>query len=511
MKKLLSIVLCAALSLTILTGCGSSNSGNSNAGNTANTSTTTLNVGIPADIDNFNPFTNQTAVYVKTINFNVFECLFHLNENMEYEMDLATSYEQIDDTTYVFHLREGVKFHNGEDFTAEDVIYTINTINDESVGAWRAATYANVESMTATDAHTLEIKLAEPQPAFLDNLAYTCIVSKSTTPDQLATTPIGTGAYKFASWTPNDNITLEKNADYWEADKINYEKLIMKVIPDATVALTNLKSGAIQYFVEIDAETASQVESTEGLKVDASKYANTVYEVEIGRHNNPALSDPDVIQAMFMAFDRQSVVDGVFCGMGSIGKSPFPTAATYYAEVDNDSYDIEAAKELLATTDYANGFEFDAYVLTNDTSGQQALVIWQDGLKQIGITMNIKISEMSVWLDAYLNRSYDMIANYYSMVGTDPATYCSILLSALCDYQTKDLPELNELINKAATTSDTAVRKEAYQQIQEIVAKYRPVATYAECPALNGASENLSGVIVNGMGHVIFKYASSAK
>jgi ABC-type transport system substrate-binding protein len=114
---------------------------------------------------------------------------------------------------------------------------------------------------------------------------------------------------------------------------------------------------------------------------------------------------------------------------------------------------------------------------------------------------------MSVWLDAYLTRSYDMIANSYSMVGTDPATYCSVLLAALKDYQTADLGELNTLVESGATTSDAEAREEIYQSIQEILVNYRPVTSYVECPSLNGAAEDLNGIVVNGMGHTILKYA----
>ena len=178
MKKILALILCLALCMTALAGCG-------NNGDKTDKASKTLTIGIEQDIDNYNPFTNQQNAFVRVINFNCYEALFHYDEDMKLVYDLATSYDKVDDTTYVFKLREGVKFHNGEAFTADDVIYTINTINDEKTGAWRNSQYANVEKMTATDKYTLEIKLASPQAGFIDNLAYTAIASKSTTPEAL--------------------------------------------------------------------------------------------------------------------------------------------------------------------------------------------------------------------------------------------------------------------------------------------------------------------------------------
>ncbi len=495
MKKLLALLLCVLLCLGGFAGCGEQQ-------------TDVLTLGLEQDIDNFDPFTNQQNPFVRIINFNCYETLFHYDENMQLVYDLATSYEKVDDTTYTFKLREGVTFHNGQAFTADDVIYTINTINNEDVGAWRASQYANVAEMTAADATTLTIKLSAPQAGFIDNLAYTAIVSKSTTPADLTTTPVGTGPYKFVSWTPNDSIKFEKYEGYWEAEKVNMKELVLKVIPDPTVAVTSLQSKTVQFLGSMDIESANTVAQTEDLTLMESNYASTVYELEIGRHNNKALADPEVVRAMFLAMDRETIAKAVFSGKASAAKSPFPSAAKYYEAVDTEGFDVEKAKQVLATTAYKDGFSFKVQVLSSDSASQQALIIWQAELKKLGIDMQIDICELSVWLDAYLERSYDMIANYYSMVGTDPSTYCSVIMTALADHQTKDLPDLNKLILDSANGSDETVRKANYKTIQEEIVKYKPVVSYVECTNLNGMTDNLDGVTVNAMGHAFLKYAS---
>ena len=497
MKRILALVLCFILCVGALSGCGAQNPD-------------VLTLGLEVDIDNFDPFTNQQNPFVRIINFNCYETLFHYDADMQLVMDLATEYTQVDDTTYTFKLREGVTFHNGEAFTAQDVIYTINTINDEATGAWRASQYANVDTMTADGDHALTIKLKAPQAGFIDNLAYTAIVSQSTTPKSLTTTPVGTGAFKFVSWTPNDNITFEKYDGYWDADKVAVKELVLKVIPDPTVAVTSLQSGTVQFLGSVDIESANTIAASDNLTLIESEYASTVYEVEIGRHKNPALANPDVVRAMFLALDRQTVADSVFGGKATAAKSPFPSAAQDYAAVDTDGYDLDESKRVLATTPYKDGFTFKVQVLSGDTASQQTMVIWQAALKKLGITMEIDTCELSVWLDAYLTRNYDMIANYYSMVGTDPSTYCSVIMTALAEYQTKDLPDLNKLILDSANGSDETVRAAGYKTIQEQIVKYRPVASYVECRNLNGMAKNLSGVTVNAMGHAFLKYATFA-
>lgn len=164
MKKWLALALITVLVITCFAGCGST---------ATSADSKIFTYGIDSDIDDYNPMTNQMNNYVSLFVFNVYEPLLHLNSNMEYTMDLATNVEQIDELTYVFTLREGVKFHNGQAFTAADVIHTIEYIKAEANGCWRASQYATVDSMTADGDYKLTMKLSAATPALLDNLAYT--------------------------------------------------------------------------------------------------------------------------------------------------------------------------------------------------------------------------------------------------------------------------------------------------------------------------------------------------
>lgn len=503
MKKYIALLLAVVLCIGMFAACGKNPDNNGSNGNTTDGKTLTL--GIDSDIDDFNPMANQMTNYVSFFVFNVYEPLFHLNGDMEYEMDLATDIKQLDDVTYEITLREGVKFHNGQTFTAQDVINTINYIKDEANGAWRVSQYSTVESVTAEGDYKVTIKLSVATPAFMDNLAYTPIFCKDDKPADLSSAVNGTGAFKFVKWSPNDKIEFVKFADYWDAANVSVEKLIVKPYPDYTVAITNMEAGSVDLLNRITVENAATIETKTGLKTVSAKSSNTVDLFEIGRHSVEAFADPKVMEAMLLAFDAKSINDAVYQGRGEVMTSCYPTGAKYHTDVLTNEYDIEKAKAALAESGYPNGFEFTCKILKGYDSGEMAAVIWQSSLAKIGITMNIVTEEMSVWLENYLGRTYDMIWNSYGMVGSDPATFNSIILEQLYTYQLSDLTELQKLINEGKATSDETKRTEIYGKIQKIIGEYLPVYPYISVPLICGAQNYVNGVEINGMGHLFLK------
>ena len=495
MKKILAVFLMLTL---LLVGCAPADKAQN---------TDTLTYVINADIDDFNPYTNQLLNYVSFFTFNCYEPLFHLGEDMEYVMDLATNYTVVDDTTYTFDLREGVKFHNGEAFTAADVIHTINYVKNPDNGCYKQSYFGNIAELTANGDYQLTIKLSAPTPAFLDALAWLPITCKSVDIASETTKPIGTGAFKFESWTPNDSIRLSKYEDYYDADKITFKNVVIKPYSDYTVALNGLYAGDVDYISNLTVDNASSLDTSKGTKVIKAASSNLMYLFEVGLHNVDAFRDENVMKAMTLVLDKASINEHVFGGLGKVPASPFPSAARYHEDVNTDGYDLETAKSLMAASEYADGFEFEVMVLTGDTYSEMACVIWKQELAKIGITMNINVCEISVWLDAYLGRTYDMICNYYSMVGADPATFCTVILAPYADYQCKDMPELFEAMDTGASTMDDAQRQSAYSTIQQVVNKTAPVISYAEAPQLAAAAASLNGVVINPMGHVFLKGA----
>ena len=507
-KRLLALVLVLALALSLgLAGCAKDpvDTPPVDTDQPSTAGKDTLVFSISSDIDNFDPYSNQATTFIKTLGYNCYEPLLHIGPDMEYVPDLAESWEHPDDLTYIFKLREGVKFHNGNDLTAEDVKFSIEHAMDPDVGSWLGAFFTCVDEITA-EGSTVTIKLKDVSNTFLDDISMLRIINKGTE-GSLKQTPIGTGAFKLVSYVPNDSITLEKFADYWDAASVKLNKVILRPIPDKKIQLTNLASGDVDIVEELLTSELENIESNSDLQVITAKSSNSILQIEVGRHNFEPFSKPEVMQAMDTALDRETINETVCKGLGNVLKSPYPTGAKYYKEADQNTYDLEKAKQMLADAGYPDGFEFDLMIANGYPNWEKLAIIYQASLQQIGVKMNVKKVEFSEWLDAYLNRTYDMIINEYPMAGTDPATYNNIILAGLFDYQCKDIPKLQDLIAQGKAEGDDAKRAEIYSEIQDIMVKYMPVMGVITAPGLYAASANLKGFEVNPVGHTFFKAA----
>lgn len=460
------------------------------------------------EMNDFNPFTNQQTAYLCLINNNCMETLLYIDADMEYAPGLATEWTVSEDgLSYEFKLREGVKFHDGTDFTAEDVKYTLEYTMNPDNGCWRSDYYSTVESIECPDDYTIQLTLNAPTPALLDSLSSTAIVSSEQDPATYSNTLNGTGPFKFVSYTANDSIVFEKNEDYWDAANVKLSGVTIKFVADQATALTNLQAGDIDLIYQLDASYAEEVEAIDGLQVVTSPTSNSTYLFEIGLHNVEAFREENVLKAMFMCLDTETIAEQVFYGYAEPSLGVTHTGAKYYKDVYDNTYDVDAARELLATTSYADGFEFTLYCMGG--TYENIAIIWQQDLQKIGINMKVEVQETSVWLEHYLSRDYDMISNSYSMVGTDPATMMSLIIGTLYDYQASEdiIPGLQELIAEGATTASDEEREEIYSEIYDILAKYMPIYTYLSVDNLYASVDNLKDVMFNGEARYIFTHA----
>lgn len=533
MKKLhktLALILSLAMVFCLLAGCGKTGADPAATGsaseNTSGTNETSsvdskepattnaasgdsvLHVASLDEINDFNPFTNQQTTYLCLINNNCLECLLYIDSNMEYTPALAKDWVISEDgLTYTFNLREGVTFHDGSAFTSEDVKFCIEYTQDEANGCWRSNYFAAIEQIDCPDDYTVVLTLSTAAPALLDSFSALPMISSDQDASSYSTTLNGTGAFKFVSYTANDNITFEKNGDYWDADGVKLDGLVLKFFADQSTAITSLQAGDIELIYSLDPSYADMVTAAGDLKVVTSNTSNSTYLFEIGLHNVEAFQEPDVLKAMFMCLDTQTIADQVFYGYASPSVGVVHAGAKYFKEVYQNGYDVEAAKTLLATTPYADGFEFTMYCMTG--TYESIAVIWQQELAKIGITMKIDVQEMSVWLEHYLSRDYEMISNSYSMVGTDPATMMTLIISSLYDYQASPdiIPGLKELIDEAASTADVGKRQELYGEIFELLGEHMPVYTYLSVDNLYAAVGNLENVGFNGEARYVFTHA----
>lgn len=443
-------------------------------------------VGIPQDLeDSLDPHKTEMAG-TREIFFNVFEGLVKPDTNGDLIDAVASSHTISEDhKTYTFTLREGVRFHNGADVTVDDVRYSIERCADASEGEPLVPAFSAIEKVNTPDDKTVEIVLKEADTEFLAYLT-TAIVPKDY--DQLDTQPVGTGPFVYVSRTPQDNIVMERNEDYW-GEPAKLDKITFKVLTDSNAIVTNLKGGSVDMCFHLN---ATQVAA---LGDDFRIFEGTMNLVQALYLNNDEepFNDVKVRQALCYAVDPQQVLDMVSDGKGTIvGTSMFPAFGKYYMPELADMYtqDLDKAKELLKEAGYEDGFEMTITVPSNYQQHVDAAQILAEQLKAISVDAKIELIEWDSWLsDVYMDRKYQS-----TVVGVDAATLTAraMLDRFVSDDESNFINFANEeydsLFEKAIGTADDAEQIKAYQRMEEILAEEAAnvyIQDMADCVAMS--------------------------
>lgn len=443
MKKRLNLALAAGLAVSLaLTGCGGSGSGGGTdttaAGGSSETGTTegsaAATVGEQVDTTGFLITALnadiQTADVQKTSKdyqtpMNIYDRLVDIEVddagNSSIVPNLAESWDiSADGLEYTFHLRQGVKFHNGNDFTAEDVLYTFDrmlttdgAVNTEFIDQIKGAnellegTATELEGVEVIDDYTIKVTLKEPFAGFLACISTPGVSiydSEATEAagDQFGMDPtvtIGTGPFKFSSWTFNDQLVLTRNDDYWKGASA-LPGVVVKIIPDTETQTMMFESGELD-IIDLDFVTDAIDRFTETYPdqiVSGPRVGTTYFTMNF---NIEPFNDVKVRQAVQMSIDRQAILDALYGGRGQVEQGIFPHGLIgFNGSQTVIEYNPEAAKALLAEAGYADGFtmEIAADSSASDTV-TMALEIIKAQLEEVGINAEIKNYDQSTWLD----------------------------------------------------------------------------------------------------------------
>lgn len=473
-KKLLALFLALVMVGAVLPGCGDGSKDPGGQGNNGKTGEPVkggeITVGIAQDLDDSLDPHQTVAAGTREVLFNIFEGLVKPNSDGEMIPAVAEKYTLSEDgTTYTFTLREGVKFHNGQTVTAEDVVYSINRCAAVPEGQEKplVAAFSAVKSVEALDEKTVAVTIAQRDLEFISYMTAAIIPADYENQD---TAPVGTGPFKFVSRTPQQDFVMERFEDYWGApawlDKVTY-----KICENADALVMNLNGGSIDLCAHLTSAQASQLNQNFQVLEGTMNLVQAIY------LNNQAkpFDNQLVRQALCYAIDRQGIMDMVADGHGTaVGSSIYPAFTKYFLPelVDKYPHSVEKAKELLAQAGYPDGFDMTISVPNNYQPHMDTAEVVAEQLREAGINVTIQPVEWSTWLDTIYNGRQFLA----TVVGVDAAnmTARAMLERFTSDYGKNFInynnPDYDALFQQAINAQDEATQTDLYKQMETMLA-----------------------------------------
>ena len=469
-KRLTAFLLLAALLCAALTGCGGGSTEQTPAEKEPSTPdapvANEITVGIAQDLDDSLDPHKTVKAGTREVMFNVFEGLVKPTPDGDLTPAVAESYTVSKDRlTYTFTLRKGVKFHNGDTVTAEDVVYSINRCAAATeTGIVQVEAFSAIQNMEALDERTVAITIAEPSNEFLSYLTVAVLPADY---DQQDTAPIGTGPFKFVSRAAQDSVALEKFDEYW-GTPANLDKVTLKIIENADSLMMSLQSGAIDLCSHLTSTQVAQLGDDFNV---AEGTMNLVQAMYLNNAEKP-FDDVRVRQALCYAVDKQAIIDIAFDGYGSpIGSSMYPAFGKYFDDSLTNYYtkDVDKAKALLADAGYPNGFEMTITVPSNYKPHMDTAEVLVQQLADIGVKATIQPIEWESWVsDVYAGRQFQS-----TVVGVDASTMTArALLERFTSTYGKNFinynnAEYDALFQQVLASNDDAEQTALYKQMEQ--------------------------------------------
>ena len=508
MKKKISLMLAAALTAGLaLTGCGGSKTSDTtdNTAGAENESTAEVK-GVDVDTTGYLVAALnadiQTADVQKTskdyeVPFNIFDRLVDVevgtDGNSKIVPSLAESWDISDDgLEYTFHLRQGVKFHNGNDFTAEDVAYTFHRmltveggVNTEFIDQIKGADELlagetdTLEGVEVVDDYTIKVTLKEPFAGFLASISSPGVSiydSEATEAagDQFGMDPavtVGTGPFEFSSWSFNNQLVLTRNEDYWKGAS-GLPGVVIKIIPDTETQSMMFESGELDILdLDYAADSVDRFTETYPDQIVQGPRVGIVYFTM--NFTTEPFQDVRVRKAVQMSIDRQAILDALYGGRGQVEQGIFPHGLIgFNPDQEEIKYDPEAAKALLAEAGYADGFDME---IAADSSASDtmtmALEIVSDQLAEVGIRAEIKNYDESTWLETRKSGELGSFISTWSADYNDPDNFIYTFFGNEEKTRIRSInypdTEVMERVAKARTVVNEDERLAEYKALEE--------------------------------------------
>lgn len=487
-------------------------------------------VGVSQEPTVFNPLMPRIEVD-DGVHLSLFDALVRISPDGEFIPSLAVEVPTIengglseDGLEWRFRLRDDVKWHDGEPFTAEDVKFTLELIVDPNFRSWRTTGHELVRDIEVVSPTEIKWRMTEPFAPYMSILVETMMVpqhilgpleDRNTAPFNQA--PVGTGAFKWGSRKAGDNLELVANEEYF-ADGPYVERLIFKYIPDLTVLYTQFKSGDIdiisnQYITPDNYAEAKDLPGKVVEVVPSSTVESVFFNME-----RPQFKDRAVREAIYAALDKQTIIDALYYGLPEPTESYLPQQSFYYnPDLPQHEFSVERANQLLDDAGWQPGAdgirEKDGVRLSfsnSTTSGnhlrEQTQQFVQQTLGDVGIEMTISnLPPAVMWGDYWTQSQFDsVIVGIVFTTGADADVTVRFASDAIPaqggrgsntgQYKSE---KVDALLEEAGKIFDQEKRKEIYRQVQEIVREDLPLLPLFQYATVRGHKEGLMGIRPN--------------
>ena len=460
---------------------------------------------------------------------------------------LAESWEQVDDVTYHFDLREGVLFHDGTDFNAQVAKENLERAMDPAIASGRAYLLDNVAEVNVIDDYTLEIVTDEVYAPMLSNLAQGVSMMMSqaviqadyenafeeagleitldeyydlraeggeefeTVLEEVSSylgqyselNPVGTAKLQFESRSTGSETVLVRFDDHWDTP-VDFQTAVFKVVPEQGARIAELETGSTDFAMDIDTTNMERIENSEELSLLNAVSPGVLYlgfntEVEI-------LDEPLVRRAISHAINRDEIIEGVFSGVGQSARTPISeTMSGYTEDIEGNTYDLDLALELLAEAGYEDGFEVDVIVNSADPENINTVLYAQEALAELNIDLSISQVEWATFLDMAAQGSQEMFIMTWTNSAEESdnaftAMFHSESIGSAANRFRYNNPDMDALIEAGRAETDEDARADIYIEAQELLLEDSPAVFIRHPEYINGLRNELTGVRLIAMG-----------
>ncbi len=512
----------ALLSL-LLVGCGGTPAGEGPDAEGAPVQGGTAVVSRVSDFDAFNQFVSTDYDTNQVIDFMLYVPLVRQDEDMNYEPYLADSMWMSDDgLTLTFHIRDGMKWHDGTPVTADDVVWSVETYMNPDLAYANVQYFQFVDRVEKTDDRTVVFHFNaahsdaladflewQPHPKHL--LEGVELTNMRNAPFNRS--PVGDGPFRFVSWTANQQVVFEANPDF-PLGRPNLDRVVFRIIPEQTTELTELLTGGVDMIRAVQPAEAARVENSDVARLVA--YPSRSYTYLAWNTRNPLFADPEVRRALTMAIDRQQIVDALLYGYGTIAVSDvMPFQWQFDHDIQPFPHDPQRARQMLEGAGWSdsNGdgildkdgrpFRFTLETNQGNDLREDIIVIVQSDLKEVGVDVQPRLAEWNSLIDRLKRKDFQAVVSGWSVDTKFDPSETMACGAGVYNYPSYCNQEADSLMQQALVTLDREEAQPLWDRYQQIIHEEQPYTFLYYLTERLGVSRRLKGVVGDARGHLV--------